>query len=98
MAVERDASFLKFRGFCCCMFLEDGEVLKGRSTYDATTSELTLYHRLEVRDNEHRIMSRRNCISSYEYQDVLVSFTVPSYIKNGQIFLLIIGLFCPPIR
>ena len=50
MAVKRDALLLKFRGLCCCIFLEDGQVLKGRSTYYAT-SELPLYHQLEVQDN-----------------------------------------------
>ena len=42
MAVKRDAWLLKFQGFCCCMSIEDGEVLKGKSTYYAT-SELPLY-------------------------------------------------------
>ena len=50
MVVKRGASLLKFQGFCCCMFLEDDEVLKGRSTYYAT-SELPLYHRLKVWDD-----------------------------------------------
>ena len=81
MAVKRDASLLKFQGFCCCMFLEDDEVLKGRSTYYAT-SELPLYHRLEVRGRlaSHHLDAQLYIVT--KLQDVLVSFTVH---QNGQI-------------